>query len=392
MSQNHFYPLANVVKNYPWGSHSSLNQRFHIVNPDDQPQAELWMGVHPAGISQVNYQGAPMALSELIARDKNAMLGNSTVERFGELPYLLKILAAKSALSIQVHPQKAQAEKGFASKENSISDAPDYNDANHKPELVYAITPFIAMNGFRTMNSIVDNFKSLDIPALNEAVDKLILHPDNNGLKDFFVTLMQISPASKKQAILRLVKDGASLFDETIVDITQRLQQHYPNDIGVLAPLYLNCITLQPGEAMFLYPGTLHAYVQGTAVEVMASSDNVLRAGLTNKKINLKELISCTRFESTGNETLLMSPKWQDGQGHYPVPVDDFQFSIFTTVDDYRVQTTSAEILLVIDGNATLQHFTGEKLRLKTGQSVFVPASTNDWTLTTTGVVCRVFC
>ncbi|MFS2225090.1 mannose-6-phosphate isomerase, class I [Pantoea sp. B65] len=393
MNHHYFYPLTNVVKNYPWGSRSAMSQRFNILNPDALPQAELWMGVHPSGISQVNSQGVPMALSELIARDKTAMLGDDTVKRFGDLPYLLKILAAESALSIQVHPKKAQAEAGFARTAPSpSSEIPDYNDANHKPELVYAITSFIAMNGFRAINSIVENFKALDIPPLNEAANKLALHPDAEGLRAFFVALMQISPANKEQAIQRLSSGNISLYDEALVNIVQRLKQHYPNDIGVLAPLYLNCVTLQPGEAMFLYPGTLHAYIHGTAIEVMASSDNVLRAGLTNKKINLEELVCCTTFEPADQATLLMLPERQDGQARYPIPVDDFRFSIFTATVDYQLQTRSAEILLVIDGAATLKHINGEMLRLETGQSAFIPASTGDWSLTTTGKLCRVSC
>ena len=388
MSQHFFYPLSTVVKPYPWGSRSALHQRFHVPNPDAQPQAELWMGVHPAGMSQVMDQGTPLALSELIARDRKGMLGAATAARFGDLPYLMKILAADRALSIQVHPQKAQAEAGYARALRANEDIPDYNDANHKPELVYAITPFIAMNGFRDIADIVENFRLLAVTALSPAVDALAQQPDAVGLKVFFSTLMQLSADAKAAALKRVV---SAPFDDALMAVIQQLYQHYPHDAGVLAPLYLHCITLQPGEAMFLYPGTLHAYVQGTAVEIMASSDNVLRAGLTDKKINVEELIACTTFSPISRTSLLMEPEWQEGQAHYPIPIDDFRFTVLNANEALPMQTRSAEIVLVMTGSATLTHHAGDTLTLQTGQSAFIPAATQNWTLTNTGTLCRAY-
>jgi mannose-6-phosphate isomerase len=393
MSKQHFYRLINAVKNYPWGSRSELNQRFHVLNPDDQPQAELWMGVHPSGISQVVCKEGTLALSELIARDTTEMLGAVTAERFGELPYLLKILAAEKALSIQVHPDKAAAESGFArTMQMEASDNPDYNDNNHKPELVYAITPFVAMNGFRDLKTIVRNVKILNIAELNDAADILEQQQNDEGLKSFFLRVMQISQTSKNQAINQIVTDGVALYGQSLAEIIQRLNQQYPDDIGVLAPLLLNCITLQPGEAMFLYPGTLHAYLHGTAIEVMASSDNVLRAGLTNKKINLAELISCTKFFPTTPSSLLLAPERSNGCARYPVPVNDFRFSLFTTVINQKVINTSASIVLVIEGHASLKHESGEILELNVGESVFIPASTQIWYASAAGKLCLVSC
>lgn len=382
-----FYPLVNAVKNYPWGSRSALNTRFHIQNPDDQPQAELWMGVHPSGISQVVCEEASCSLAELIAGDKTAMLGSRVAEQFGDLPYLLKILAAESALSIQVHPQKAQAQAGFHRQQNN---PPDYNDDNHKPELVYAITPFMAMNGFRQPTEIVSHFRVLDIASLDDALHHLALQPGAETLQTFFVTLMQLAQDEKQQALARLIDKAHTLYDCNLATFIMRLNQHYPGDIGLFAPLFLNCLTLQPGEAMFLAPGTLHAYVKGVAVEVMASSDNVLRAGLTSKNINLKELVACTVFEPTSEAQLRMVPEKHDGWLHYHVPVQDFCFDIYNQAHDLAMHTSSAEIVLVIDEECILQHKSGEALILATGQSAFIPASTQDWTLSVTGTICRI--
>jgi len=393
MSRACFYPLTNVVKNYTWGSRQALNQRFNILNPDDQPQAELWMGVHPAGISYVNNEQGLAPLSDLLASDPVAMLGQLTHKRFKELPFLLKILAAERALSIQVHPTKTQAERGFARVQQlKEGEVPDYNDANHKPELVYAITPFVAMNGFRDARTITANLDTLDIPELKILATSLLAKPDSEGLRAFFTAIMQLPPEIKTQAITQAIARGEMLYGEVTGQIFRRLQQHYPNDTGVLAPLFLNCITLQPGEAMFLYPGTLHAYVHGMAIEVMASSDNVLRAGLTPKKINLDELIQCTNFSPTASASLRMLPEQHAAEARYPIPVEDFRFSIFTAVNNQTVMTSSAEIVLVIEGTATLSHASGESLLLHVGQSAFIPASTGQWLLTTTGKVCRVSC
>jgi mannose-6-phosphate isomerase len=380
-----------VVKNYPWGSRSALNTRFHIPNPDDQPQAELWMGVHPAGISQVVCEDGTCSLTERIAADKQAMLGSKIAGQFGELPYLLKILAAESALSIQVHPQKAQAQAGFQRQQQNPDNPPDYNDDNHKPELVYALTPFMAMNGFRNPADIVDNFTPLHIPSLSDALTQLAVSPCAETLQAFFLLVMQLPQEEKQQALNRLIDNARDGYDDNLATFILRLHQYYPDDIGLFAPLFLNCLTLQPGEAMFLSPGTLHAYVHGVAVEVMASSDNVLRAGLTPKKINLKELIACTVFEPIYAEQLRMRPISEAGKHHYPIPVEDFCFDVYSDVKDVAIQTSSAEIVLVIDGRALLHHPCGETVTLKEGQSVFIPAVTGDWTLSITGTLCRVY-
>lgn len=386
-----FYPLVNVVKNYPWGSRSALNTRFHIPNPDDQPQAELWMGVHPAGISQVVCEDGTCSLTELIASDKQAMLGSKIAGQFGELPYLLKILAAESALSIQVHPQKAQAQAGFQRQQQNPHNPPDYNDDNHKPELVYALTPFMAMNGFRNPADIVDNFTPLTIPSLSDALTQLAVSPCAETLQAFFLLVMQLPQEEKQQALNRLIDNARDGYDDNLATFILRLHQYYPDDIGLFAPLFLNCLTLQPGEAMFLSPGTLHAYVHGVAVEVMASSDNVLRAGLTPKKINLKELMACTVFEPVYAQQLRMQPISEAGKHHYPIPVEDFCFDVYSDVKDVAIQTSSAEIVLVIDGRALLHHPCGETVTLKAGQSVFIPAATGGWTLSITGTLCRVY-
>ena len=235
------------------------------------------------------------------------------------------------------------------------------------------------------------NFTPLNIPSLSDALTQLAVSPCAETLQAFFLLVMQLPQDEKQQALKRLIDNARDWYDDNLATFILRLHQYYPDDIGLFAPLFLNCLTLQPGEAMFLSPGTLHAYVHGVAVEVMASSDNVLRAGLTPKKINLKELMACTVFEPVYAAQLRMRPISEAGKHHYPIPVEDFCFDVYSDVKDVAIQTSSAEIVLVIDGQALLHHPCGETATLKEGQSVFIPAVTGDWTLSITGTLCRVY-
>lgn len=385
-----FYRMRNGVKNYAWGSRTALNSLFGVPNPDEQPQAEIWMGAHPAGCSEIEVGTNTVSLQDAIAKSPDTVLGERTVEKFAGLPFLLKILSAESALSLQVHPDKRQAAEGYARQGNRAGE--DYNDANHKPELVYAITPFMAMNGFRPCQEIVNHFLRLSSPELMPALAEFRHNLNNEGLKHFFMSLMQLEPQEKNNVLRQLDESLHAGGFVHLQDFLIRLQRDYPGDIGVLAPLFLHCITLEPGEAMFLRAGTLHAYVYGTAVEVMACSDNVLRAGLTPKKINLPELVSCTVFSETQEHALKLVPDVAGNERHYHVPAEDFRFSIIGHCQQKRVEVSSAQILLVLEGMTTLRDTCGEEVTLLAGQSVFIPASTNVYSLTQTGQSCLVQC
>ncbi len=382
--------MRNGVKNYAWGSRTALNTQFGVPNPDEQPQAEIWMGAHPAGCSEIEVGANTVSLQDAIAKSPDTVLGERTVEKFAGLPFLLKILSAESALSLQVHPDKRQAEEGYARQGNRAGE--DYHDANHKPELVYAITPFMAMNGFRPCQEIVNHFLRLSSPELMPALAEFQHHLNNDGLKHFFVSLMQLSLQEKNNVLCQL---DESLHAGGFVHLQEfliRLQKDYPGDIGILAPLLLHCITLEPGEAMFLRAGTLHAYVYGTAVEVMACSDNVLRAGLTPKKINLPELVNCTVFSETQEHALKLVPDIAGNERHYPVPVEDFRFSVMGNCQQKLIEVDSAQILLVLEGLTTLRDTRGEEMTLRVGQSVFIPAQTEAYFLTQSGQCCLVQC
>ncbi|EKO3841243.1 mannose-6-phosphate isomerase, class I [Vibrio harveyi] len=375
------FKLDNVIQNYAWGSKESISKLFGIENAKHQPQAEIWMGAHPNGCSRLAATGE--LLSDVIARDKASMFGDYTMMRFGELPYLFKVLAADSPLSIQVHPNKRKAELGFA-RENEQGiplDAPNrnYKDANHKPELVYALTFYKAMNGFRPIEQILTLFRQFGIRSLDGKVAALAEHPNQDGLKDFFTAIMTLNETHKIQALAELdaalERGPKTALEREVLSYVAEFQKHYPKDIGLLSPLMLNTIELAPGEAMFLHAETPHAYVQGTALEIMANSDNVLRAGLTPKYIDVDELIANTAFHTTQPELIKLSPIHKEGKLSYPIPVDDFGFDILSSDGECKQQfVRGAEIVFCVEGRVEVM--TSEaSLTLKAGESAFI---TND--------------
>ncbi|EOB4969487.1 mannose-6-phosphate isomerase, class I [Vibrio fluvialis] len=372
------FKLDNVIQNYAWGSKSALTEMFGIANPQQQPQAEIWMGAHPNGCAKVH--GTGESLADLLAKNGKRYLGEYTAARFAELPFLLKVLSAEAPLSIQVHPNKRNAEIGFE-RENQQgialnSPQRNYKDANHKPELVYALTFYRAMNGFRPIPDIIELFGQISIQALEQDLARLESQPTNAGLKVFFTTLMTMNDERKtevlqqlKQSMLRPAK--TSQLREALQYI-EEFEQLFPHDIGLLAPLFLNTVELAPGEAMFLHAETPHAYVRGTALEIMANSDNVLRAGLTPKHIDVAELIRNTSFDPMNPQEIKLASVHKDGKQSYPVPVDDFAFDILTVTDEIREQyIRSAEILFCIDGqvNVTCEERT---IVLSAGESAFI--------------------
>ena len=390
-----FFLMSNTIQNYAWGSIDSFSQLFDIANPQQQPQAELWMGAHPNGCSQVDYQGKKIRLSDLIASDPAHFLSANTAQTFGELPYLFKILAAEQALSIQVHPSKSEAEQGFA-KENAAqipltAANRNYKDPNHKPELVYALTDYQAMNGFRPINEIVEHFQRLAIETLQPLLEHLQQQQTEVGLKSFFTELLSFSGSEKQVAIEQLMAYAHRHQEQALFQLILTLAETYPHDIGLFAPLILNVLTLKPGQAMYLDARTPHAYLKGTGLEIMANSDNVLRAGLTPKHIDITELAKCTRFAEKPASTLLLTPKITDDALLFPVPVTDFKFAIYPQPKQCRVNVSSAQILLAIDHDATLTAADGQTVTIHKGESVFIPAYTDHYQLSSLGRVAKAY-
>ncbi|MGE6289550.1 mannose-6-phosphate isomerase, class I [Aeromonas media] len=384
--------MKNPIQGYDWGSPDALTRLFGIQNPGNKPQAELWMGAHANGCSLVEVGGLSVRLSELIAGRPLAMLGESTVVRFGSLPFLFKVLCAEKALSIQVHPSKAQAEAGFAREEVAgiAVDAPhrNYQDDNHKPELVFALTPYQAMNGFREFGAILALFERVAAASLAPLVEAFAADPSEGGLARFFRALLTLEGVCKERALAALRAYAVDHQGEEVFALVLTLSDQYPGDVGLFAPLLLNVVTLQPGQAMYLDACTPHAYVHGTGLEIMANSDNVLRAGLTAKHLDVDELLACTRCQPKPADELLLSPRLVGQAQHFDVPVPDFTFSVYPA-GAHRLATSSAEILFAINGTLYL-HCDGQPtLVVARGQSVFLPASVGRYEVRSQGCFAR---
>ncbi|MDR9889817.1 mannose-6-phosphate isomerase [Pseudenterobacter timonensis] len=384
--------LINSVQNYAWGSQTALTELYGIANPDQLPMAELWMGAHPKSSSKITDASGERSLREAIEADKTRLLGAQVAERFGELPFLFKVLCADQPLSIQVHPNKKASEIGFA-KENAAGiplDAAErnYKDPNHKPELVFALTPFLAMNAFREFSEIVSLLQP--VAGAHQAIAHFLENPNAERLSQLFASLLNMRGDEKSRALAIL---QAALDKETGEpwETIRLIAKFYPDDSGLFSPLLLNVVKLNPGEAMFLFAETPHAYLQGVALEVMANSDNVLRAGLTPKYIDIPELVANVKFEAKPASELLTQPVQNGAELDFPIPVADFAFSLHQLSDrEESLAQTSAAILFCVEGEATLSK-NDTRLQLKAGESAFIGADESPVTVSGTGRLARVF-
>ena len=384
--------LNNSLQNYAWGSKTTLTELYGTENPQGLPMAELWMGAHPKSPSTVEVNGITRSLRDVINDDQVATLGAAVAQRFGELPFLFKVLCADQPLSIQVHPSKTAAEAGFA-RENAagipLSAAErNYKDANHKPELVYALTPFQAMNGFRELPEIVSLLEP--VAGAHPQIAHFLENASEAALAKLFATLLSLKDESKTRA-LGVLKSALNAREGEPWQTIKTIASDYPDDNGLFSPLLLNVITLQPGEAMFLFAETPHAYLKGVALEVMANSDNVLRAGLTPKFIDIPELLANLKFEAKPAATLLTQPQTQGDSLNFPIPVEDFAFAIHTlSATPQTLAQHSAALLFCIEGLAVIEK-AGQQLVLQPGESCFVAASESPVSAAGTGRLARVY-
>ncbi|CAN2039194.1 Mannose-6-phosphate isomerase [Candidatus Magnetomoraceae bacterium gMMP-15] len=378
---NKIFVLKNIIQEYAWGSKTAISSLLGHSSPSDRPQAELWMGAHPKAASKIFFNDKWIFLTDAIKKDPIGFLGRQAAERFSnKLPFLFKVLAANCPLSIQVHPDRDQACEGFE-KENklgiSLNDFQrNYRDNNHKPELICALTPFWAMKGFRVIPEILEFMNICCGAELKTELEAFMMTPDIQGLKYFFQDLMTMRKERQKDVVAAAVERASDFLGMSSVwDWIIKLNKKYPNDIGVLSPLFLNLIELQPGEAMYLPAGEIHSYLKGTAIELMANSDNVIRGGLTQKHIDLPELLKTLTFNTEKIEILL--PEQQNrAEQVYLTDAEEFVLSIIRVNQDVNFiseKKRNIELILCIEGEAIIsgQH---EDISVKKGISIMIPA------------------
>ncbi|GAA2005241.1 mannose-6-phosphate isomerase, class I [Nocardiopsis rhodophaea] len=374
--------LTNQVRPYAWGSTVAI-PRLLGREPNGRPQAELWLGAHHGAPSTLRTADGDTTFDELIASAPKDVLGKQTVSRFGErLPFLLKVLAAEEPLSLQAHPDAARARAGFAAEEAAgiPLDAPhrNYRDPHHKPELVLALEPFEALCGFRDPHDARADLDGL-VSDLAGALREDLSAPDPHRALRAALTRALTLPGDERE---RLVGGFIAECEEraaagvatgqhsgTVIELARR----YPGDPGAVAALLLNRITLRPGEALFLPAGNVHAYLRGTAVEVMASSDNVLRAGLTGKHVDVPELLEVVDFSVL--PVPYSQPVTADGRTEFRPGVGEFALAVLGPgTIDARLPGGVPSVVLALDGTAELRAESGTAMTLSRGESVFVPA------------------
>lgn len=393
--------LTNPTKHYAWGPTTSIPDLLGFP-ATSEPVAESWMGAHPSAPSRVTAADGETGLDMVIAADAGTLMGPDVVARFGPaLPYLLKIIAAVRPLSLQVHPDLEQARRGYAEEEAAgvPLDAPhrNYRDSNHKPELIYALTSFEALCGFRAPRRTAELLKGLDTALARRLRDLLTAQPSAEGIRAAFTQLLEQATRPTPEEVsevaeacdARLDTGSPSMrADRTVV----LLANAYPGDPGVVVSLLLNAVTLRPGDAMFVPAGGVHAYLHGMGVEIMASSDNVLRAGLTPKHVDVGELLSHVDYVPA--PPIRIAPEvFRGATKVFYAPVDDFELSV-TVVDDdlvHRLPGCGPRILLCLDGELSMStsgdsssaHRTRKSLSvtLIKGESLFAPASDGELTV-----------
>ena len=316
--------ISGVTKNYDWGSKDLVPNFFGLEKPS-QPIAEIWFGTHPLGESETIADSK--SLSEILGK---------------KLSFLVKILSAERALSIQVHPNAQQAKDGFHFEQAqgiSLDDPKrNYKDSSHKPEALIALTPFEALCGFRPKTDLIQVFSAF---GKSEPEFELLAKSLSKGasLAEIFELLISNTELAKRFTKSVDFSQLDSLANKSRA-LVERLLTQFPDDTGALVALMLNEVSLEPGEAIYLPAGNIHAYLSGLGLEVMAASDNVLRSGLTSKHIDVAEVLKLADFSELA-EPKVRPKKLAEGLIEYPV--DCLEFRV------YRAEVSGKNLLADLD-------------------------------------------
>ncbi|HNW59814.1 MAG TPA: mannose-6-phosphate isomerase, class I [bacterium] len=401
------YRLHGRVQHYPWGGYEFIPRLLGLANPELRPFAELWMGTHPQAPSEVESGGERLGLDALVRREPERILGAGVHARFGaELPFLFKILDARDMLSIQVHPSRPEAEAGFAAEEAAgvPRNAPqrNYRDRNHKPEVHVALTRFWMLHGFRPLAEIADLLDT--IPAFTGLAPwfSLYLHDvqeDPAGqvqlLRRLYEQLMTLPQQEVDRVLGALLDQIGPLFDRGLL---KKISPHFwavkaarafplaagGFDRGIFSIYLLNLLKLEPGQGTFQGAGVPHAYLEGTTVELMANSDNVLRGGLTPKHVDVPELLKTIRFNG-GKPELLTATPLAPCEKLYSTAVEDFQLARIDLQAGAVHRSPvphGPDILILLEGSAAIAA-AGEQLELGRGAIVLAAADV-EWQLRST--------
>lgn len=375
--------LENPIQHYDWGSKDGISKLLGVPNPDHERQAEIWMGAHPSAPSLVQISANQTErLDTLIAADPRYWLGQSTEPK---LPFLFKVISAATPLSLQVHPDLSTAQEGFEFEERlgirKDASVRNYKDANHKPELILALTHFKAMIGFRSPEQVVALLSQLNIDAFKPWIRRLTT-AGAPVIRQFYTWMLMLQTHVAGELVAEVVANIDNC-DPLIADTVKLFQRHYQGDPCVLAPLIMVLHELKPGEAVYLGAGLPHSYIEGTALEIMANSDNVIRGGLTTKHVDHQELIYVTDFAPHAFRVLTGDATQIAGERAYPVPTDEFNLSLLSVCEQpMTIASSGLEILLCLEGEAQVMSDDVRGITLTQGQSCVIPAALSGYNLT----------
>lgn len=382
---NGLYRLLGQVQNYVWGGHEFIPELLGLHPEPHTAYAEYWLGAHEKAPSKIVLKDSrTVRLDRFIAEYPQRALGPRVALQYGRLPYLLKVLDVEKPLSIQVHPTKSEAEAGFA-RENELHiplDSPErnYKDDNHKPELMVALSDFWLLHGFLPEAELSNVLR--DVPEFHVLLGVF----ENGGYAGLYKHVMNM-PSEEVDAILQplakriRLKGETDGLEESSADywmariVADRNTDQY--DKGVFSIYFFNLFNLRTGQAIFQDAGIPHAYLRGQNIEVMANSDNVLRGGLTEKHVDVTELLRTVRFEGVRPGVIEGTLTDNPLEVFYESPTQDFRPSRIHLAkgDTYMSSTQSIEIVLIMDGAAAID--SGRKrLSLSRGQSAVVFAET----------------
>jgi mannose-6-phosphate isomerase len=386
----HPHPLSLRcgVQHYSWGDFESIPTLLGIENRECKPYAELWIGTHPDLPAEALVGNVSIPLDELIASAPAQMLGRETAEQFDlRLPFLLKILSARQPLSIQVHPNKRQAREGYAQENRLGIELTDptrnYRDNNHKPELLCALTPFYALRGFRPLEEIAELLCRFDelAPLCR------VFNPTQASLRALYTRIMRGGADDINALLTPLVKRlqaenidqpfGQQNWEYWFLKADRIFSSDRQKDRGLFSIFLLNLLRLEPGQAIYLPAGALHAYLQGTGVEIMANSNNVLRGGLTPKHVNVDKLLEIVNFTGGKAQVLTPGPALSaPGRIEYTTPASEFELSrlYMTKQSPLTIDAMHPVHLCVItEGNVSVGTEDDNIFQFSTGQIYLIP-------------------
>jgi mannose-6-phosphate isomerase len=379
------YKLKGVIRSYDWGGTQFLSELLSHPNPEGKPMAEYWLGAHDVDSAVVLTPGHEVSLNDFVAGNKQLVLGKTVASKFGRLPYLLKILDVTNMLSIQVHPTKHEAEIEFAreNKQKIPLNAPtrNYKDDNHKPELAVALTDFWLLHGFKPVEKLRATLESIsELQGLLEIFNV-------TGYDQLYKTVMEMPQQSVNQLLKPLLNRILPLYTTgqlkknqenfwvaraALIFGTHGTSEHQSIDRGIFSIYFFNLLQLRKGEGLFQDAGVPHAYLEGQIVEIMANSDNVLRGGLTNKHIDVKELMKHIKFEETV-PNIIVPEKINKYEQLFRTGAPDFKLSRFILKkgDACTFESASGETLLVLEGGISIAT-EKDQLSLKGGEAAFI--------------------